>query len=303
MIHVSYRHVCITNPASVSVKNGQLTIHQEEEYSIPLEDISTVVLESNRVRISSVALSKIADYGIALFTCNHKHLPNGVLIPFNAHSRQLKVLNTQLTIKKSFQKRVWQKIIRQKIENEAKCLKYCGVEGAEKLERLIDKVESGDRTYIEAEAARLYFIYLFGKSFHRRQDDTLNAALNYGYALLRGAIARTLSTYGFMPCKGLFHHSELNNFNLADDFLEPYRSLVDLWAMKNLNIEQDGLNSRHKRGLNNLFNAEIQINNGKYSITSSIEIMISSFVNALANEQFELLKLPVLLPLEQEKHD
>lgn len=76
----------------------------------------------------------------------------------------------------------------------------------------------------------MYFPALFGTGFSRGSDDIRNAALNYGYAILRGAIARNLVIHGLEPCIGIHHRSELNNFNLADDIIEPFRPAVDLFV-------------------------------------------------------------------------
>lgn len=301
---MAYRHIYVTNHASLTTRNNQLLIRQEEEYTVPLEDISTVVLENMSVSISATALSKLAEYGIALFTCDDRHLPNGILTSFNSHSRQLKVLNMQLSMSKPFQKRIWQKLIRQKIDNQASCLLLCNKEeGARKISAMVHKVESGDRTFVESNAAQYYFHYLFGQDFVRRKDDTINSALNYGYALLRGGIARSLCAFGFLPCSGLFHHDELNNFNLADDFLEPFRALVDMWVCQNVNKDEKGLTSEHKRELYNIFNSRMLIDSGKSSANSAIEIMLSSFVTAISNMNVEYLKLPELISLELSEDD
>ena len=305
MILLPYRHIYITNNASLSTSSNQLLIRQEEEYTIPLEDISTVVIENKSVIISASALSKIAEYGIALYTCDDKHLPNGLLTSFNSHSRQLKVLNMQLSMSKPFQKRIWQKLIRQKIANQARCLLLCNKEGAQKIGDMVSKVESGDRTFIESSAAQYYFRYLYGHDFVRRKDDTVNSAMNYGYALLRGRIARSLCAFGFLPCLGLFHHDELNNFNLADDFIEPFRALIDMWVYQNVNDNGNGkgLTSEHKKGLYNIFNTCMLIDGGKSSTNSTIENMVLSFVTAISNMDAEYLKLPELIPLEMNEDD
>lgn len=122
---MSWRSVMITQPTKLSIQNKQLKITQEDEWSVPLEDISTIILETAQVNLSAKAMSMIADNQIVMYSCNDKHLPNGVFIPFACHSRQLKVLKQQLECKESFQKRCWQKIIVSKISNQAKVLNMC----------------------------------------------------------------------------------------------------------------------------------------------------------------------------------
>ena len=291
---MAYRHVCIANRAFISLRNKQLVIKQDEEYTIPLSDISTVMLENNASTITSAAIAAMAENNIALFTCSEQHTPNGVLIPFNNHSRQLKALKIQLEASKPLVKRIWQKIVKQKILNQAKCIQNCDIQGWERLFQLSNKVESGDKNNIESQVARVYFRLLFGPNFIRRTETTLNASLNYGYSLIRAAIARSLTTYGFYPSIGLFHHNELNNFNLADDLIEPYRPLVDKWVYDNVGKDETILNTEHKRGLYNLFNTQLTINNGVSTLTTAIEITSASLVTALSINDREALKLPQL---------
>ncbi|PKM43132.1 MAG: type II CRISPR-associated endonuclease Cas1 [Firmicutes bacterium HGW-Firmicutes-8] len=291
-----YRHVLISNQSMISVRNQQLVIKQDEEYTIPLSDISTIMLENHRCCVSAACLASLADYGISLFTCNDKHLPNGVLTPFNSHSRQLKALENQLAIAKPTKKRIWQAIIRQKITNQAQCLEQMGKPNANKLKHLAEKVESGDKTNLEGVAAQVYFTSLFGSRFSRRTETPINAGLNYGYALFRATIARTLTIHGLLPSLGIFHHSELNNFNLADDLLEPFRSVVDRWVCSNISANEEKLTPSLKKSLYSLFYERLGINQGVSTVTTAIELCVSSFVNAIDNKEHQSLKLPSLLP-------
>ena len=51
--------------------------------------------------------------------------------------------------------------------------------------------------------------------------------LNYGYIVLRAAVARALSGSGLLNTLGIHHRNKYNAFCLADDIMEPYRPLVD----------------------------------------------------------------------------
>ena len=102
---MSWRSVVITQPTKLSVKNRQLKITQDEEWSIPMEDISSVVLETPQINISSKVMSLMAENKIVMYSCDDKHLPNGVFIPFARHSRELKIIKNQLGCTESFRKR------------------------------------------------------------------------------------------------------------------------------------------------------------------------------------------------------
>ena len=129
-----------------------------------------------------------------------------------------------------------------------------------------------------------------------------NAALNYGYAILRGAVARNLAVHGLEPCLGIFHHSELNQFNLADDLMEPYRPLVDLYAASNIHDEDDELTPKMKQQLFNLTNYMLLQNSKRYRMISAIGRMVESFSRTLSQSS-TVLELPELIRLESCRYE
>ncbi len=295
---MSYRSVMITQPTKLSVKNRQLKITQDEEWSIPLEDISSIVFETPQINVSSKAMSMIADNKIVVYSCDDKHLPNGIFIPFECHSRSLKVLKNQLKIKENFKKRCWQKIIIQKILNQSEVLKMNNkILMGEYLENISKKVNSGDTENVEAVAARNYFNSLFGNGFSRGFDNVYNASLNYGYSIIRGAIARTIVSYGYLPSLGIHHKSELNNYNLVDDFIEPFRPIVDLWVKTNINIETE-FNKYVRAELLNLLNVDVKIQEKLQSVNNAINVMIASYTTAINQNDYKKLELPKILPIK-----
>ncbi|WP_243427955.1 type II CRISPR-associated endonuclease Cas1 [Alkaliphilus hydrothermalis] len=286
----------------MKVSKNQLVIQQgAESIPIPLEDISVIVIETSQATITTALMSRLADDKIAVFFCDEKHIPNSVVIPFQSHSRQNKILNTQISLSKPFINRCWQMIIKQKITNQSECLRLLKRVGYNQLCQIATQVQSGDKTNREAYAAKLYFNCLF-ENFTRHGDDTTNAALNFGYAILRGAIARTLTAYGFIPALGIHHCSELNNFNLADDFIEAYRPFVDLWVVENID-EGTEFSRSIRSNLLNILNYDCLFDGKKQKILRSIDMMISSFVSACNNMNFESLKLPELIPLELHSYE
>jgi len=304
VIIIAYRNLVLTRPAVVKCKNKQLQLDMDIEgfHSVLIEDISNIMVESDGVQISSHALRELAANGTTVFFCDATHLPCGVLLPLSTHSRQLKILQSQLSLKKPLKKRLWQKIIQRKITNQAECLRISNNQhGYKELQALANKVQSGDSTHIESQAALKYFRLLFGNKFRRRNQSTskdidiINSALNYGYSIIRGAIARTLVVYGFEPSLGLFHHNETNRFNLADDLLEPFRPLVDLYTY--VNVHGDKLMPLHKRNLFGLLNYELQSGNENHSVVYSIERLVKSLSSIYQKNEGELL-LPKLNSLK-----
>lgn len=295
---MSWRSVMITQPTKLSIKNKQLKITQDEEYNLPLEDISSIVLETPQINLSAKTLSMMADNKIVMYSCDEKHIPNGIFIPFACHSRELKTINQQLKCTESFNKRCWQKIIVSKINNQAKVLKlFEKTLMSEHLEDLAKNVKSGDIDNKEGVAAKGYFSVLFGKQFNREIDNIYNASLNYGYSIIRGAIARSIVSYGYLPCIGVHHKSELNNYNLADDFIEPFRPVVDLWTKTNIKLDTE-FDKNIRAELVNLLNVEVFIQGKMQSVNNAINIMVSSYTTAINQEDYKKLELPQILPIK-----
>ncbi|MFS1519588.1 type II CRISPR-associated endonuclease Cas1 [Bacillus sp. SCS-151] len=297
---MSWRHIMITQNARLSVKNKQLIIQREEILTIPLQDIASILIEAPAVTITSSLLSQCVDHKISLITCSDKKLPNGILTGYHQHSRQLTVLKTQLGLSKPFKKRIWQRIVVQKILNQAYCLDYLSKEGAKELENIAKTVESGDSSNREAYAARKYFLYLFGDSFSRRSDSELNKYLNYGYSIMRSAVARSLTNYGFTTCLGIDHDNQLNSFNLADDFMEVLRPIVDCHVAQQ---ELDQWDTQTKADIVNLLNMNVYIDGSHRSITTAIDDITKSFIACCRQQDPLYLKLPKVLPLRVHQYE
>lgn len=294
---MSFRSVIISNPAKLNVKNNNLTITNEEEFQIPIENISVLVIEGNSINITNRLLSKLAENSVSTIICDEKHLPSSIVLPLNTHHRSYKVLKQQLDQSAAFNKRIWQNIIKQKLINQGKSLEILEKGGYEFLYKLSEAVESGDKGNREAIGAKHYFRCLFNDTFTRADDNGYNSALNYGYTIVRSAVARTLVMYGFNTTLGVNHCNELNSFNLADDFMEPLRPIVDMWV--SMNMSYDCVLSKEDRiSLVDLINYECIINGQNHSILNAIDKMISSYTTAIGKKDYRLLKLPSIKPLE-----
>lgn len=299
---MAFRNIVVENPARISVKNSQLIIHTDSDHSVAIEDISALLLESRQTTITTAALSTLGECGCCVFTCDEKHMPCAVLTPFMQHSRQTAIIRQQLDAGEPLKKRLWQSIVKAKITNQALCLQYCGKnDGAKVLKAMVERVRSGDPDNIEAAAARYYFPVLFGERFTRSYDCGYNAALNYGYAILRGSISRSLSVHGFLPVFGLHHRSSVNAFNLADDLIEPFRPLVDLLVACIMQSE-DELTPNKKRLLFNCLNLNVLSGGQRHAAAYSIDRLVQSLSRSLDDKTAQLL-LPELLDLEQHRYE
>ena len=298
---MGYRVIFLANPVKLSSKNEQLLIDNGEVTKIPLEDIECIVADTPQLNITARLLAKFAEYAISFYVTDHRHHPSGVFLPVSRHSRHMSVLQSQIDMTLPTKKKLWKQIVRQKIENQATVLKLCGIEGWHEIDCIKNAVKSGDSENMEAVAASKYFRLMFGKSFARAQKNGINAALNYGYAILRGTIEKYLIAYGYEPALGIFHKSSLNSFNLADDLIEAYRPLVDLYV-KEFVSEDEELKTARKAQLVNLLNANVIIDNRLFACARAIELTVSSLTGFIQGNKNELL-LPAIIDLEQHRYE
>jgi len=294
----------ISRPARLRREHFSLAIEQDETAFVPFEDIAVIVLNHREITLTHPVLSACAEYGIGLFATGDNHQPSGVFTPFLQHSRTTRMMRLQLNIGRPLVKRAWAKIIRRKISNQATCLRLAGRDGVDRLESYSRRVRSGDQERLEGQAATIYFTRLFDANFHRSQERWNNAALDYGYAVLRGAIARGLVAHGLHPSVGLFHASEQNAFNLADDIIEPFRPLVDLHVVRQLpHDETEDLSPADKASLVALLNTDLDMPRGVMSALSAIEYTVESLARMMDGGSEEMLELPALLGLDQHRSD
>lgn len=299
---MGYRNIMISNSMELSIKDGQLNLGNVA--SFPLEDINSILIESTAVKMSSYLLQEAMEQGIVIYCCDKHHIPNTVVLPLQHHHRHFKMLKSQINASKPVQKRLWQQIVIRKIHNQAMCLKYMDLPQYKELELMTREVKSGDSTHVEGKAAAFYFKALFGDEFTRGEEHIINSALNYGYAIIRGMIARTIICYGFEPSLGIWHHSELNGFNLVDDFIEPFRPVVDLYVAKRFDYSEIAvaLTPDMKKGLFSVLNYDMNVNGEKHILANSIDKMVMTFGKCLTGDKDEL-SLPELIPLQVHKYE
>jgi CRISPR-associated protein Cas1 len=298
---VTWRSVVISRPATLRREHYSLAIEQERTAFVPFEDIAVIVLNHREITLTHPVLSACGEYGISLFATGETRHPSGVFIPFLPHSRATRWMRLQLDLPRPVAKQAWAAIVRRKIANQSLCLRLAGREGSERLDSYARRVRSGDAGNLEGQAAFFYFTQLFGKDFRREQVRFTNAALDYGYAVLRGTIARGLVAHGLLPSLGLFHASEQNAFNLADDVIEPFRPLVDLFVHRMTPNSNEELRPEDKAALVGLLNVDMGMTRGKMSALSAIEQTIESLARVYDGGNETLLELPAVIGLEQHR--
>jgi CRISPR-associated protein Cas1 len=222
-----------SNPCSIRKKDMQLQIVYTEEdrkidTAIPIEDIGLIILDNPQIIISNALLMALNENNSAIISCDTSHLPYGLMLPMFSHHTFTEKLQAQLEASLPLKKNLWQQTIISKIENQAALLKKVGVD-TKKMDFYISDVKSGDPGNVEGRAAAYYWDNLFiGTEFLRdRFGEHPNNLLNYGYAVLRAIVARSLIASGLFPSLGIHHRNKYNPYCLADDIMEPYRPFVD----------------------------------------------------------------------------
>lgn len=220
------------NPCSIQKRDLQLVVAYPEagkdSVTVPIEDIGLMVLDNPQIIITNALIMSLNENNTAVISCDASHLPFGLMLPMYSHHAFTEKLGDQIEASLPLKKNLWQQTVIAKISNQAALLKERGV-SMEKMEYLIHQVKSDDSTNVEGRAAAYYWDCIFGDmSFIRqRYGEPPNNMLNYGYAILRAIVARSLIGSGLFPTIGIHHRNKYNPYCLADDIMEPYRPFVD----------------------------------------------------------------------------
>lgn len=219
------------SPAYLKTTNEQLVIEKKDEESkqVPIEDIGLVVLDHQQITITQALIAKLLANNVAMITCNETHHPVGLLLSLDGHTLQSQKYLAQVEASVPLKKQLWQQTVEYKINNQAAVLKQMRLE-TNYLDNLAKSVKSGDPDNNEAQAAAYYWKRIFPdflKFTREREGLPPNNLLNYGYAILRATVARSLVGSGLLPTLGIHHRNQYNAYCLADDIMEPYRPYVD----------------------------------------------------------------------------
>lgn len=292
----------------LSVAHGQLVIERPDlpKATTPIEDLGVVIVDDGRATYTQSVFIELLQAGATLMVTGRDHLPVGMMLPLDAHHVQTERHRAQIEATEPVRKRAWQALVSAKIRQQAVVLEhFTGAGGG--LTPMARRVRSGDPDNLEAQAAQRYWPRLFGKDFRRdRAALGVNAALNYGYAVVRAATARAIVASGLIPSIGVFHKNRGNPFCLADDLFEPYRPYVD-WRVKRLVLDGDGrtleLDNRQTRAaLLSLFNETVMVGDRRYPLLIGLQQSAASLARALTGGERTLV-LPEGLPLQPDLLD
>ena len=289
----------ITQSAHLAVRQDQLIIYLKksaQEAQRPIEDLALVLLAHREITLTHPLLSALAAKNVALLVTNSSHLPNGLLLSLDYHSIQRERLDLQLNASLPMKKQLWKRVVQAKIDQQGRLLEQMQCNKAShQLRSLARQVQSGDRTHLEAQAARIYWKTLFGAPFIRDREGTPpNHALNYGYTILRAATARALAAHGLFAMLGIHHKNRYNACALADDIMEPYRPFVD-WTVCHLPTPHaPELRKEDKIALLNLLTLDCRLLDKRTTLGTALEDTAMSLVSALREKNPHALHFATL---------
>ncbi|MCW3078074.1 MAG: CRISPR-associated endonuclease Cas1 [Bacteroidetes bacterium] len=286
------------NPTYLRLKDQQMSIEtfvgdETKTASVPVEDIGIVVLDHPQITITSGLIQLLQEENVALITCDKKHLPQSLLLPIEGNKTQQERYDFQISASEPLKKQLWQQTIIQKIKNQARVLDLFSL-NSDYLEPLYKNVKSGDSDNCEATAAAYYWRTFLGhvNGFRREKEGPPpNNYLNYGYTILRGAMARSIVCAGLLPTFGIFHRNRYNAYCLADDLMEPYRPYVDelVYNMIKEHGLVENLEKEHKKVLLAVPTIDVIIGGEKSPLMVATQRTAVSLVKCFMGEQRKLL--------------
>lgn len=285
---MSWRTVVISKNAKLETKLGYMQVRDREgTVKIHLSEISVLIVESTAVSLTASLLCELVKRKIKVIFCDERRNPQSELVPYNdGYDGSLK-LKKQIAWTKEIKEAVWTEIVREKILMQALLLEELGKSESDMLFGYIRELAPGDATNREGHAAKVYFNALFGKSFSRKEETALNAALNCGYSIILSSFNRELAALGYTTKLGLFHDNRFNPFNLSSDLMEPFRPIVDREVSS---IIFDEFGKDEKMMLVNLLNDEVIFDEKKQTVSNAIRLYCKCVTDALCNEDISHLR-------------
>lgn len=285
---MSWRIIVISKRAKLDLQLGYMVVRSDEVTKIVLSEISTVLIESTAVSLTTSLIAELAKRKIKVIFCDEKRNPSCELVNYYGSHDTSNKIRKQIVWKQNTKEAVWTEIVSEKIRKQKELLEILGKEESELLASYLTEIEWGDKTNREGHAAKVYFNALFGMNFTRTEDCNINAALNYGYSIILSAFTREITANGYLTQLGIFHDNMFNQFNLASDFMEPFRILIDR-KVKQMNLEE--FDHDEKLQLIDVLNQEVQIDGRTQYVNNAIKIYCRSVLDALNEDDSSLIQV------------
>lgn len=284
---MSWRTVVISNSAKLDYQMGYMVVRRDTVTKIHVSEIQILMIESTAVSLTAALLCELQKQKVKVIFCDEKRNPCSELVGYyGSHDTSEKIRN-QIAWSSDTKKLVWTEIVTEKIRNQALFLHELGKAEAEMLDEYVKQVEPGDETNREGHAAKVYFNALFGKKFTRTAENSINAALNYGYGIILSTFNREITANGYLTQIGLFHNNMFNPFNLGSDLMEPLRTLVDRCVV---NLKPEKFEHEEKIEIIKLLQQEVNIGGRNEILTNAIKIYTKSVFDAINDNDLSEIK-------------
>lgn len=284
---MSWRTVVVSSSAKLDYQLGYLVVRKDVTVKIHISEISILMIESTAVSLTVALLNELIKKKVKIVFCDEKRNPSAELIPYyGSHDTSAKVRD-QIRWNDQEKAVIWTEIVTEKIRKQAELLEEYGRKESKLLREYIEEIEYGDTTNREGHAAKVYFNALFGMDFTRTEENSLNAALNYGYGIILSAFNREIVINGYVTQLGIFHNNMFNPFNLGSDLMEPFRILVDQ-RVKEMMPEK--FESDEKKEILKILQQEVMIAGRKELVSNAIKIYCKSIFDALSENDISLIK-------------
>ncbi|MBQ9608586.1 MAG: type II CRISPR-associated endonuclease Cas1 [Lachnospiraceae bacterium] len=286
---MSWRVVVISQRCKLDYSMNYMVVRGEETKRVLLDEMAVLILENNAISMTGYLLSELIERKIKVILCDGKRNPQAELISYyGAHNDSLKI-KQQIEWNNDIKQLVWTYIVREKILNQAKLLQRFGkIQESNMLIGYTSEIKSGDISNREGHAAKVYFNALFGMSFTRSDEENyINSALNYGYALILSAFNREVVAGGYLTQLGLAHDNQYNHFNLSCDLMEPFRIIIDAEIINN---EYKNFGTEEKHTLVNVLNKSYIVRGQEQTLLNAIKLYTKSVFDAINEENPELIK-------------
>ena len=293
---MGWRSVIITQHAKLTYSMQMMIVQTRDGINqIPIEDINLLLVSTTQAVITSALISKLAQNQTKIIFVDEKGNPIVETAVYYPGTRNMAKLTQQFNWDEHLKEVLWTKIVSQKIKNQIAVLANYHL-NKDEVQSELDQLEINDESNREAIAARKYFMLLFDKNFVRRDTSAINAALDYGYAILLSSFNREIAMNGYLTYFGIHHCSQENQFNLASDLMEPFRPFVDYWVKAHEKIKE--LTPDIKYGLVELLSLEIKFNGKKTLLTNAITVYVRECLKFLSGVSKELPEMEMSLTNE-----
>ncbi|MFM1514286.1 type II CRISPR-associated endonuclease Cas1 [Helcococcus ovis] len=284
---MGWRTVLISGRAKLDLKLNNMIVRKEEIYKIHIPEIAILIIESTTVSITTALIESLIENKVKIIFSGSDHCPIGEIINYYNKFNCVASIKKQIKWKKQNKEKVWAEVVKFKIFNQARVLSFIDNDSYNLLTKYIDEVELGDISNREGHAAKVYFNTLFGKDFSRGMDHPINAMLNFGYSILLSIFTREIVSMGYLTQLGIFHDNQFNYYNLASDFMEILRPIVDNVVFEYMPQKFDKF---EKSVVLNILEKNVKIEGINYTFLNSITVYCKSLFEAIETGDISLIK-------------